>query len=178
MSDALTERQSWEKMQGEPAEHYVWFLAYRNLGPGRSVDAAYKLTVRKGLKKQKPKTASGKWSEACADWNWPERAVQWDIAMLTDAGLKVMAIFTASLEAYAAKVLAALQDERNRPRGWTGAVEGMRTLANFIPPETFQALCAHTGSLGAGGVGSDAADVDRSAETAGEARPAGVDGKI
>jgi hypothetical protein len=177
MSDAPTERQPWEKMQGEPSEHYAWFLAYRNLGPGRSVDAAYKLTINKRLKARKPKKASGDWSKACAEWNWVDRAVQWDIAMLTDAGLKVMALFTASLEAYAGKVLAALQDDRNRPRGWAGAVEGMRTLANFIPPETFQALCAHTGSLGAGGGGTDSADDDRTAEGAGETRPAAVDGK-
>ena len=155
MTELTKERQPWDQMQGEPDEHYVGFLAYRNLGPGRSVAAAYALTVRKRLKKSKPKAASGEWSKACTQWNWPERAAKWDIATLSAAGWKVVALFTAALEAYARKVVAVLQEENIRPKGWKGATEAMSVLSSFIPPETFSAICANPGIVGAAGVGSD-----------------------
>jgi hypothetical protein len=127
------ERQPWDQMQGEPSPHYVWFLVYRNLGVTRSIDRAFNAAALKSANSQKKKKASGAWTEASVKWNWPERAARWDIATLSAAGWKVVALFTAALEAYALKVVTVLQEDKIRPKGWKGATEAMSVLSSFIP---------------------------------------------
>lgn len=40
-------RKAWEQLPDEPDSAYARFLMYRNLGPARSIDAAFKTTATK-----------------------------------------------------------------------------------------------------------------------------------
>jgi hypothetical protein len=163
-------------MQGEPQEDFSHFLAYRNLGPGRSIDAAYfcsKVSPR-SKRKRTPlaKRASGKWMEASAKWHWPDRAIAWDIENLEVQGRAVVTMYFAALQKAALKILVALDGKNIRPKGWQGVLDGLHELSNVIPPETVAALRAHTGSPG--GFGTGAGD-DPAGAGAVDQRIAGVD---
>ncbi|HEX2864221.1 MAG TPA: hypothetical protein VHN99_06610, partial [Deinococcales bacterium] len=59
----------WDRQQGESPRAYAAFRAYLELGPGRSLDAAYR--AAKGP--QKGRTA-GRWKAWAAGWSWASRA--------------------------------------------------------------------------------------------------------
>jgi hypothetical protein len=151
------ERKPWEQQSGEPKEDYSHFLAYRNLGPGRSIDAAYFLSKESPRSKRKrtplAKRASGKWCEASAKWNWTDRAVSWDIEMLEVQGRQVVTMYFAALQKAALRILTALDDKKIKPKGWQGVLDGLHELSNVIPPETVAALRAHAGGAGDPGGG-------------------------
>ena len=60
--------QPWERMDGEGAERWAAFLAYRDLGPGRSV-------VRAAEQVGKSLSLLERWS---ADNDWVDRVQAWD----------------------------------------------------------------------------------------------------
>lgn len=59
----------WDRHPGESAKAYAAFIAYRDMGPTRSLR---KLAAREDMTKV---GQLGKWS---SEWNWPERAVAFD----------------------------------------------------------------------------------------------------
>jgi hypothetical protein len=64
---------SWQRMRGEPALWYERFDIFRQLGPGRTLEDAWrKLEVKTA------KHPSWRWYEVAKEWNWVERAAAWD----------------------------------------------------------------------------------------------------
>jgi hypothetical protein len=173
------ERKPWELQEGEPKDAYSHFLAYRNLGPGRSIDAAYFMAKESGRgRKKRPtraKRAPSNWGLESVAWNWVERAIAWDIENLETQGRAVVTMYFAALQKAALKILTALDAPNIRPKSWQGVLDGLHELSNVIPPETVAALRAHAGGPGgAGAAGADAGD-DASADGQVDQRPAGVD---
>ena len=69
---------SWARQHGEPALWHARFVIYRDLGPDRTIEAAYRVAAeREGLRSARP--GSG-WYGAARDWSWEERAAEWDTA--------------------------------------------------------------------------------------------------
>jgi hypothetical protein len=67
----------WERRPDEPARWYERFLLYRNLGPGRTLAAAYALAVRQeGLATPR---LPARWSQIAATWQWETRSAAWDV---------------------------------------------------------------------------------------------------
>lgn len=166
MTFADPDRAPWDQKKGEPDKWHSWFLIYRNLGPGRSVDLAYRFFVgespaKKHQKRQPPRKCSGEWSEASRLWSWPARAIAWDIANLQQHGQKIVTLQLAILERYALKILAALDDERAKPKNWREITEAMKTLGTFISPEILESAVR----AGAGGAGTDAPETSGSGAT-------------
>ena len=58
----------WELREKESIEAYAAFCKYRDLGPSRSLNAAY----------GKSKRASGRWNQWAADHEWSERVRAYD----------------------------------------------------------------------------------------------------
>lgn len=63
----MTERNPWDRRDGETARAYQAFRQYRDLGPLRTVDQMHQVA----------RTSAERWS---ARWDWPARAVAWDDA--------------------------------------------------------------------------------------------------
>ena len=72
---AVSASQVWTRRPGETATAYAAFCAYRDLGPGRSLDAAY--AQAKGLQKG-DKRASGNFQRWRRDHAWKNRAEAYD----------------------------------------------------------------------------------------------------
>jgi len=87
MPDAR-QKQPWERQPGEPRKHYSYFLAYRDLGPARTVRNALRDTprIRGGCGRAAwdelpKKVQDGLWSyrrKLAARWHWTDRANAWD----------------------------------------------------------------------------------------------------
>jgi hypothetical protein len=68
--------QPWEKQPEEPARWYARFDIFRRLGPGRTLEAAYRIAAKaEGLSK---KRAGEEWHVHARRWQWRERAEAWD----------------------------------------------------------------------------------------------------
>ena len=68
----------WARQHGEPGLWYGRFVVYRDLGPERTIEAAYRVVrEREGLRSARPGAA---WYGAAKDWAWAERAAAWDDA--------------------------------------------------------------------------------------------------
>lgn len=123
----------WDQQPGEPSEAYARFLVYRNLGPGRTIEAAYGAS---SLKSRKSQATSGQWFSDSASHGWRERAHQWDIEQLTQAGQRTVTAFVSALELACQRLLARMIEDKLEPKTWKEVVDALNTLGNFIPAET------------------------------------------
>ncbi len=139
MAEDESKRVIWEQREGESNAAYARFLMYRNLGPTRSIDAAYRQHQSgraKATKSRKKPYVPGQWIDDAARFDWVERASAWDIAILNDVGRAVVVKFIHALERSYDKLLAALNDERVKPRTWEQVIESLTILGAFVPQET------------------------------------------
>ncbi len=138
------------QLPGESTEAYARFLVYRNLGPVRSIDAAYALASAEAPKRAKSRQsakatkstargvgdrASGQWKKDSVAFNWSERAAAWDVEMLETAGQQVVVKFVNALDLVFTKILQSLADERMKPQKWEQIIESVTILGGFIPQE-------------------------------------------
>lgn len=70
----------WERLEDEPKNAYDAFLVYRDLGPSRTIAAAYGAFVRmrKGRSGRPPKRPSGQWQAWSVKFDWGDRVEAWD----------------------------------------------------------------------------------------------------
>lgn len=136
MSD---ERKPWEQLPEEPDAAYTHFLIYRNLGPARSLDAAYRV-FKGATKRGKRLQAPSGWGRESAQYDWVSRAAAWDVDVLVEHGRDTVVAFVESLRAIAFKSLRVLEDERIKPKSWAAALEAVSLLGGFIPSETVQQI--------------------------------------
>jgi hypothetical protein len=131
-------KQPWEQQKGEPDSAYVRFLLYRNLGPARSLDAAYAAQSKaaNGSKRRAP----GAWFAESVRWHWQERACAWDIAMLAQLGQQAIVAFAAFLEALSRRALTALADPTVHPRSWEDLLHTAEVISGLIDPRAVEAL--------------------------------------
>lgn len=66
----------WDRQPGESSRDFSRFDLYRLLGPGRSVDAAFRVEAEE----REGKRAGAGWRRAADKWNWQRRAEAWDTA--------------------------------------------------------------------------------------------------
>jgi hypothetical protein len=70
-------RRPWERQEGESAKAYKAFATYRDLGPKRSLNAAY--TKSRGVKgASKERRATGTWHRWAIEHHWVARATAYD----------------------------------------------------------------------------------------------------
>ncbi len=144
------ERKPWDQQAGESDEQYAQFLIYRNLGPARSLDVAYRSVnstatnrdkSRKGKKTSKnvptaTVRASGQWAKNATAFNWAERAAAWDVDMLKVTVPNAVAAVFQAIDDFAKVTIIALQSGSVKPRTWAQAMGAIQILAGFISPET------------------------------------------
>ena len=74
---------AWDRLGDEPGVWYGRFEFFRLLGPGRSLDAAYrawKEAQPQGTKGCRGARANRHWHTAAKRWQWLARAEAWDAA--------------------------------------------------------------------------------------------------
>lgn len=141
----------WEQLENETPEAYTRFLVYRNLGPGRSIAAAYKAV--KGGKKREP---SGQWERDSVAYNWPDRAARWDVAQLSELVPEATANIFKAISETARIALRELESGRLKPANWAELKETVTLLASFISPEVITSAIDNAGNTGSESPGDDA----------------------
>ena len=69
-------RTPWDRRPGEPANWHHRFQIYRALGPGRTLEAAFREVAQaEHLAGSRPGAA---WYDAARAWNWTDRAAAYD----------------------------------------------------------------------------------------------------
>jgi hypothetical protein len=148
----------WEQHEGEPGKAYERFLFYRDLGPTRSLDAAYEAYINseafeapntKSLEKAsrgiKRYRAPGQWREDCVTYQWVFRANQWDIFMLSVAGKSVISDFYKLLAVMTNQTLETMRKGQLVPVTYGQALEGLQILGNYVSPEAVAAWALDSG---------------------------------
>lgn len=99
----------WERQSGETARAYAAFLRFRDLGPGRSLAAAY----RAATGRQQAGEPSGQWRGWHAAHAWRARAEAWDAHLARQAQAEQEAEHARVLAEYLARqrILAARQHD-------------------------------------------------------------------
>lgn len=128
--------QIWERQEDESDAAYTRFLIYRNLGPSRSLDAAYRASLGDAAKRRKPPRVSGQWQDDSAQFHWPERAAAWDIYTLTAVGMQAVVKWVNALDQAIEQTLIHLKASTRKPRTWKEMIDAVVALGNFIPSET------------------------------------------
>lgn len=137
----------WDQLPGEPPEAYARFLIYRNLGPARSLDAAYQASAPK---RSKSPSVSGQWKDDSADYNWRERAARWDVAQLSVVVPEATGLIFQSIAEYAKIILEALQERKHTPRTWAELKDGLVVLSTLVSPDVIAAATDHAQPAGPG----------------------------
>lgn len=140
----------WDQQPGEPNESFARFLLYRNIGPGRSQQAAYDTylaTFRnaapaaapaaKGAKKPQ---VPGHWNDDSARWRWVDRATTYDLHVLHTHGERLAVLWVGILSAAAEKCAQKLADPRCKPRDFMQCVAVIDKLAAFLSPDAVKSL--------------------------------------
>ena len=150
-------RNTWDRLENEPESAYERFLAYRNLGPSRTVERAYRSLIgdavapqpvatgakngkgkQAGKKSAKKPSAPGQWVHDCAEYNWVQRVTAWDIATLSAAGPKVAAAMIELLGQLAVAGLRTILD--HPPKDFSDALKIWEAIAPYVTPEVIAKL--------------------------------------
>ncbi len=137
----------WAQLPHEPPEAYARFLIYRNLGPARSLDAAYQ--VASAGKRRKSLSASGQWLDDSSAYNWRQRAARWDVAQLSVVVPEATGLIFQAIAEYAKIVLEELQARKQKPRTWSELKEGLVVLSTLVSPDVIAAVADNSSSAGA-----------------------------
>jgi hypothetical protein len=138
----------WDQQEGEPRSAYVRFLLYRSLGPGRSIDEAYRLLLQqraRGAKSSKTR-APGNWYQESSKWNWNDRASEWDIAALLAVGDDSIA----SLVTYVRDAVRRAHGSLSKlePKTWSDVLESLDAFGHALPPEVVAAALSRARGRG------------------------------
>lgn len=135
------ERRPWEQLPGEPDAAYARFLHYRDLGPTRTIDDAFRVyeAKRTHTNPVKPRTPS-QWQKDSMRWRWVRRARAWDLFVLLSAGSDATEAYLRVITIFARNALDALQSGTlMRPMTFDDAVKAIDLLSKVISKEALDA---------------------------------------
>ncbi len=134
------QRRPWDQLPNEPDESYKHFLIYRNMGPGRSLHAAYGQLC---IAKQREIKASipGNWTSDSSRFRWVERCKAWDIFVLLEQGPAIAKDFLEAIRIYANNLIDSLRNDgaTNKPIGFESITKAIDTLGKLLTPEFLDA---------------------------------------
>jgi hypothetical protein len=145
----------WDQLPTEPDEAYSRFLLYRNLGPGRSLHAAY-LTylttfrnasddIQTGKKRQQ---VPGFWGADSGRWKWVDRANAWDHHVLHTHGERLSILWVGILTTAAEKCAQKLAQPNCRPKDFMQCMAVVDKLSAFLSPDAVQSIQPPAGDPG------------------------------
>lgn len=129
----------WEQLENESDAAYVRFLAYRNLGPARSIERA----AQSVEKRSKSQSVSGQWYADSTTFDWVARAQAWDIENLITQGERIITKYISTLDALTDKTLAYLADATNQPDSWESAVKALELISKIVSGDSASELYRH-----------------------------------
>jgi hypothetical protein len=131
---------AWEQQDGESETAYRHFCYFRDLGPDRTRDDAYRSYLRdQGREVVGTEQAPGLWTRECSEWGWVVRASIFDGYLSRIRTHAVVYRMVRIVDTYAAKVLQALQTAEV-PTDFEKIIEAVQVLAQLVPPDSNEKL--------------------------------------
>jgi hypothetical protein len=130
-------RKPWEQLDTESNAAYARFLAYRNLGPTRSLDRAYQVT-----KGKEALQAPGSWAKESERFSWVDRATAWDIDNLLGQGERAATLYMGIVERYVERLYTFLEQPGVQPNDFDSVTKSIELLHKLLPGETIGAIIA------------------------------------
>ena len=127
----------WEKREDESSEAYTRFLIFRNLGPTRNVKKAYEVASGK---ENSRKSETQQWYNDSSQFDWRERAAQWDIAQLSSVVPETTGMIYQAVRQYALVVLEQLESGKFKPKSWSALQHALVTLTQLVSPEVIASV--------------------------------------
>jgi hypothetical protein len=121
----MQQQRPWDRQAEESAVLYTQILVYRDLGPARSLDRAYRRYLSKfdlGVA-TKGTQAPGSMREAAVRLRWIERAEAWDVWRLETYGRRIAPLFTAALERVTRRMYDAAGRLKPGQKGWRDVLD-------------------------------------------------------
>ena len=134
-------RKSWEHQPDEPEDAFDRFVYYRDLGPTRSIDKAWRawrLTAENASPGITDRRADGHWRSDSVEHSWRTRARDYDAHRFRTTNSAVLQKFTENLHSLTLGVGIAL--EEIRPQTFKEICYAIRLLSRIIPQETVTVL--------------------------------------
>jgi hypothetical protein len=145
-----TARQPWEQLSDESAAAYAHFLAYRNLGVGRTFRRAYRHWVAAAggatAGHEGPQEPPGSWHREMARFRWLERAEQWDVHVFVAAGEQAVVALVHAYEELARGCVRRMAGRA--PKSWDELLRSLEFLARVIPKESIAGRHARLAAAG------------------------------
>ena len=132
-------RKPWDQQPDESNAAYARFLAYRNLGPTRSIEKAYQETIRNGTKQTK---SNHQWKADSTRHNWRDRATAWDVDRLLSQGERTATLYMAAVEKYVERLYTSLAEQEIAPDDFDSLTKSIELLHKLLPGETIAAIIA------------------------------------
>lgn len=126
----------WDRQPGETDTQYGHFLAYRDLGPARTVGRAYRRTTKQGefTHGQGAKRAPGFFRRLAHRWRWQERAGAWDVHNLQRYGERVAPLYVAMLVKLAERALRGVRKHDIGQPEWADVLATAALLGRLMAP--------------------------------------------
>jgi hypothetical protein len=132
------QRELWEQLPDEPTAAYARFLVYRNLGSGRTLDAAYAVYSSLPQPSAAPRPAPGNWNRQSVRWRWVERCGLWDVEQMVQHGRRIVLRQIEAAELLSAKMVAMLK--QTEPKDFGEAMKVFALLLNLVDSDALVAL--------------------------------------
>lgn len=125
------ERHPWEQLPEESNASYMRFCAYLSLGPTRTIEKARASTGVKGR--------SGHWDRESSKYNWVDRAIAYDIHMLSERGTQVVVNWVQSLVSLSEMAINEAASGKHKPENLGELIGIINVLGEFVSPEVIEA---------------------------------------
>lgn len=127
----------WDQQPNESNAAYARFLAYRNLGPGRTLERAAQQNPRNS-------NSIATYERDSSTHNWVERATAWDVANLLVQGKRAATLYVAAVERAAERLLEALESGV-KPDDFNSITKALELLSKLFPGESIAYLAERSG---------------------------------
>ena len=127
----------WDQQPNEGNAAYSHFLAYRNLGPTRTLEKAYR-----AIKRNDTLSVPGNWAKESERYQWVDRATAWDVDRLLSQGERTATLYMAAVEKYVERLYTSLAEQDIKPDDFDSLTKSIELLHKLLPGETIGAIVA------------------------------------
>jgi hypothetical protein len=137
------DKKPWEQREDESNAAYARFLAYRNLGPLRTLQKAYEAYQADQPEKNRNKTKkfTQQWANDSTGFGWVDRATAWDVDNFLTKGERTATLYMSAVERYT-EILFQFLDQGVQPDDFDSATKSIELLHKLLPGETIGAIIA------------------------------------
>jgi hypothetical protein len=137
------------QLPNESPAAYARYLLFRSLGPGRTVEAAYKLHWRRMSEREEtcPRRAPPNWYTEATRHRWRDRADAWDMRVLIGVGEHAIAGHVALLDALARRAVRWVEESAGpSDPAWGRLLDTIDVFSRAVPPDMLAAIIAPGGA--------------------------------